>query len=216
MSTDDRRLRELWREREAGSAPSPSCPEPERIWRAVGLESSTGERQALVKHLTGCARCAETWRLAAGLADRSVPQTAAAAAERRWRTRPQLALAAASLVVAVGLGWLALRPGTDRGTAVRATGGDIRSLLQSGQALPRERFLLRWTPGLPGTIYDVEVATIDLKLLARGIALTEPEFLVPTEALAGLPSGTSIAWRVEAALPDGRSVASVTQFNRVR
>jgi hypothetical protein len=215
VSLDDRLLRESWRERAPAGAPSASCPDPARIWSAVALEVSSKERRSLIDHVAGCALCAETWRLAAGLG--GPPRPLATTVRHRATAWPRLALAAASIVVVSGLGWLALErlPGWE--SALRATEPvAIRSLLREGEALPRDGFLLRWTPGPPGTIYDLEVGTIDLKLVTRAMALTVPEYLVPEEALAGLAPGASIAWRVEATLPDGRVVASVTHFNAVR
>lgn len=214
MSTDDRRLRERWLERTPVGAPPTGCPDPERIWRAVALESPASERRSLIDHAAVCAHCAETWRLAAGFTDRTSPQ--AATVRRRAVGWPRLALAAASIVAAVGLGWLALHREADQEAALRATEPAIRSLLEDGEALPRDRFLLRWTPGPPGTIYDFEVGTTDLKLVSRGVALTAAEYLVPAEALESLAPDTSIAWRVVATLPDGRVVTSVTHFNGVR
>lgn len=213
MSSDDSNLRESWRDR-APASPSAACPDAERIWRAVALESSAGERRSVIEHVAACALCAETWRLAAGFGERTAPQ--ATTVRRRPVGLPQLALAAASIVAAVGLGWLALHRWPGQETALRAPEPAIRSLLEDGAALPRDRFLLRWTAGPRGTIYDVEVATTDLKLLARGLALATPEYLVPQDALRDLVPGTSIAWRVEATYPDGRAVASVTHFNGVR
>lgn len=213
MSTDDRRLRERWLERTPVGSPPPGCPDPERIWRAVALESPASERRSLIDHAAVCAHCAETWRLAAGFTERTSPQAATVQRVGGWR---QLALAAASIVAAVGLGWFALHREVGQEAALRATEPAIKSLLEDGTALPRERFLLRWTPGPPGTIYDVEVGTTSLKLVSRGVALTAAEYLVPASSLESLAPGTSIAWRVEATLPDGRVVASVTHFNGVR
>ena len=213
MSTQETRLREEWRERNAAGPVPRGCFEAEQIWRAVALETSASDRRALIDHVATCVRCAENWRLANELVERA-PAPAGALRRHRAVGLPQLALAAASLIAVVGLGWFALHRGTDP-SALRATEPGIRSLLEDGGTLPRERFLLRWTPGPPGTIYDVEIATTELKLVTRGLALTTPEFLVPEGTLANLAPGTSIAWRVEATLPDGRVVTSVTHFNDV-
>ncbi|MBP7147547.1 MAG: hypothetical protein KBD01_08375 [Acidobacteria bacterium] len=214
MSTEESRLREEWRERTpAGPAPR-GCLEAEQVWRAVTLETSARERRSVIDHMSNCARCAEIWRLASELSEH-VPARAQAVRRRRRVGLPRLALAAAALVAAVGLGWFALQRGTDQ-SVLRATEPGLRSLLEDGAALPREHFLLRWTPGPPGTIYDIQIATTELRLVTRGVALTTPEFLVPERALTDLARGTSIAWRVEATLPDGHVVSSVTYFNVVR
>ncbi len=211
MSLDDRHLLEAWRERPAGAGPA-ECPDPERIWRAVALESPEEERRQLIDHLAGCASCAQAWRLAAGLAGPAMAPEPAA----RSSWLPRAMLAAASIVAVVGLGWLALHRSPIPGTALRATEPAILSLLDEGSALPRDRFQLRWSPGPPGTIYDVEVGTSDLRLLSRAMALVDPEYLVPPQAFQDVASGTVIAWRVEATLPDGRVVAGVTHLNIVR
>jgi hypothetical protein len=213
MSTPETRLREEWRERTAAGPVPGGCFDAEQIWRAVALETSVSDRRTLVDHVASCAACAETWRLANELRDQAPAQAGAVRRPRTVGSR-QFALAAATLIAVVGMGWFALHRGPDP-AALRASEPGIRSLLEDGGTLPRERFLLRWTPGPPGTIYDVEVATTELKLVTRGLALTTPEFLVPEGALANLAPGTSIAWRVEAMLPDGRVVTSVTHVNDI-
>jgi hypothetical protein len=212
MSVDDLRLKESWRERSATAAASADCPDAERIWRAVGLESEAEERRAVIEHVGRCAACAETWRLAVGLAD---PARTAAARRRPRRTMPFLLMAASILIA--GFVWVGVRHEPNREAVPRAIEGmTIRSAIEDGVALPRDAFQLRWSAGPKGTIYDVEVGTTDLKLLSRATALTESEYLVPKGALAGLPPNTPIAWRVQATLPDGRVVASVTYLNPVR
>jgi hypothetical protein len=99
---------------------------------------------------------------------------------------------------------------------LRTTAVEIRSALGDATALPRDRFMLRWTPGPRGTIYDIEVATTDLRLLSRQMALTSTEYLVSAEALAGVAAKETIAWRIHATLPDGRVVNSMTFFNSVQ
>ena len=211
---DDRALRDRWRERSYPGAPSPGCPDPETLRRAVALELPVDERRSLVRHVGGCALCAETWRLAVALGD--APRRIAPAVPRRIGSGTRLALAAACLATVALLGWYAVRREGGREETMRAGEPSVRSVLREGQALPREDFRLRWTPGPEGTIYDVEVATADLRLLSRAMALTSPEYRVPADALEGVPAGTTIAWRVEATLPDGRVVASVTHLTPLR
>jgi len=87
----------------------------------------------------------------------------------------------------------------------------IRPLVSAAEALPREQFLLRWAaPGTTGATYDVDVRTEDLRVLASGDGLLEPRFLVPASALAGIPAGTRILWKVDAELLEGGHVSSPT------
>ena len=213
MSIEDRRLTESWRECPAAAATSQDCPDAERIWRAVVLESPVDERRALIAHVATCAQCAENWRIAAGLAA-GARRPSSAAWHRSWGLR-RLILAAASIIAVVGLGWFALETDSRRDTTVRSTEPSISSLVENAGTMPRDRFLLRWTEGPQGTLYDIEVGTTDLKRLARGTALTTSEFLVPESAFADVEPGTPIAWRVEAMLPDGRVIASFTYVNGV-
>jgi hypothetical protein len=178
------------------------------MWAAHELELPAEERAALIDHVEQCASCAEDWRLTAELAGRPAPAVARATRPLRFAS-----LAALLAIVAFG-GWLALResPLSDRSRADVT----IRSLLEEHEPLPRDAFVLRWTPGPEGTIYDVEVGTSDLESVTRAFALRDPEYAVPAEKLAGLSAGTEIAWRVQATLPDGRVVASVTHLNPIR
>ena len=72
------------------------------------------------------------------------------------------------------------------------------------------RDLLRWTAGPEGTTYDLHVTDEDLEVLATARRIGEAEYLVDPEALAGLPPGEKVLWRVVAYLPDGGQVASRT------
>lgn len=213
MSTDDRSLREAWRER-AGSDPV-GCPDADAILRAATGASNAGEFNAIAEHAMRCPACAEAWRLARALA--AGERVAAREVRERTAWRTPL-LAAAALVVAVaGLGLVMLRAPERGDQALRdAAPETLRSTLQDGAALPRDRFVLTWSPGPPGTVYDVEVGTPQLEILIRGRALDVTTFLVPREALEGIPDGGVVAWRVEATWPDGRRISSITHLNQVR
>jgi hypothetical protein len=115
------------------------------------------------------------------------------------------------VAVALGAGvWLARAP---QPIDAPFRGGDapvIRSLSDDGEALPREDFRLRWSPGPEGSRYDVRVTTESLEVVADAQRLAEPSFLVPESALVKLPAGGRVLWRVEALLPGGERVASPT------
>lgn len=210
---------EVARLRRAFAAPAETdaalstCPSPEKIWEAVRGELQPNEAGEIVEHTAVCAACAEDWRLAAAL---QRPETASVipaadrfTAGRRLRNWT-LAAAAALAVAVVGVQWVQ-KP--DSGQVIYREGeqASIQSLLEEGQALPREQFLLRWsTPDTPGATYDVEVSTEDLRVIASADDLREPQLLVPASSLAGVPPGTRLLWKVEAELPDGGRVSSPT------
>lgn len=214
MSADDRDLRDAWRER-APRSPE-GCPDAEAILRAATGRARPAEVRAVAEHAMRCAGCAEDWRLARALAPATTAAQERPAAPRRAWHAPLLA--AAALVIGVaGIGLVALRVPVQPDAAWRdATSTAIRSKLAESSALPRDRFLLVWTPGPPGTVYDIEVGTPSLQVLSRARALTSTVYLVPAERLTSIPAGGVVAWRVEATLPDGRRVASVTHLNQVR
>jgi hypothetical protein len=202
------------------TAPAPqACPPPEKIWEAVRGGLPTGEIQAIVEHMAACPSCAEDWRLAVAL---QKPETASnvviPAAERftLGRRLRSWGLAAAAVLALAVVGVQFVRQ--DAGQAgYRGDGETIQSLVEEGQALPRQQFLLRWSAlETPGATYDVEVSTEDLRVVASADDLREPQLLVPAASLAGLPSGTRLLWKVDAELPEGGQVSSATFVTLVR
>ena len=200
-------------------APEPAaCPQPEKIWEAVRGELPTAQSRAVVEHMAACPSCAEDWRLAVALQKPATASNVISAAERfsmGRRLRTWGLAAAAVLALAVfGVQWA-------QQTRVEPTyrGGEvtIQSLVEEGQSLPRQQFLLSWSaPETPGATYDVEVSTEDLRVVASGDDLREPQFLVPANALAGLPPGARLLWKVDAELPEGGHVTSTTFVTTVQ
>ena len=82
------------------------CPESERIWSAVQLQSPLDERLAIIDHLSECPRCAEAWRLGAELmrerdeTQRTNPPAAGPEKTTSWR-RAILIIAAVALAILV-------------------------------------------------------------------------------------------------------------------
>jgi len=194
-------------------APAPAaCPPPEKVWEAVRGELPPGEIRQVVEHTAVCPACAEDWRLAVALqrpesAVNVIPATHRFTAGQRLRNWGLAAAAVLALAV-VGVQMVQhSQEGTYRGNEPT-----VQSLVDEGRGLPRNQFLLRWSvTDTPGATYDVEVSTGDnLRVIASGDDLREPQLLVPESALAALPAGTRIFWNVDAELPQGEHVRSPT------
>jgi len=227
MNMEDEELSRL-RRAFAISQPAPApetCPAPEKIWEAVRGELPPGEVEAIVQHTAVCASCAEDWRLAGVLqtAEPAVSTAPAPAGVVRYgpwqRVRTYVLAAAAMLAVAVvGIQvYQAQQP--DQGAAGYREGQQdaIQSRIADGAPLPRDRFLLRWSaPAAAGATYDVEVSTEDLRVVSSAEDLRTPELQVPARAMAGLPVGSRLLWKVEADLPDGSHLSSPTFVTTVQ
>lgn len=216
---DLERLREAFAA-PAGPPPNPdACPSPERIWAAARGELSASEVREVIDHTIACAACAEDWRLAAALdrearAADGVAETRTASSLRSPFGRPWLSAVAAIFV----LGIVVVIPGLrkdDPAPIYRGEDGAIQPLLAPGEALPREGAVLRWA-GPPGAVYDVQVTTEDLHVIAKAGGLETSELRIPADALRDLPAGATLLWRVEATLPDGTELASETFSNPLR
>jgi hypothetical protein len=208
------RLRAWFLAEAAATPPAGGCSGRDRIWEAALGSLPAPERTILLDHAADCASCAEVWRLAreviAGAGSALFPAAGRAPHRHRsvvaWAWGLPTAAAAALLVVLVAPRLLrdAAPPAAfrDEGAA------SLASLVPSGAALPRDAFVLSWSPGPPGSLYDVEVATSDVRTVASAEGLDAARYRVPAEALAHLPAGTRLLWRVEALLPDGTRIAS--------
>ena len=212
----DERLRERFIDPAQGASSREDCPEAERISRAARGEAPFDEVQALLDHAASCAACTVAWRLARESA-LAQGETVKARRITPWQ-RPVLRYAAAAVIV-VAVAGVALREWSRRPAdeaGFRTTGeAAIRTAIPDGGELPREAFLLRWTPGPAGTRYTVLVSDERLTPIAEGANVVATEYLVPEAALAGLPSGARVLWQVRATLPDGTRVATQTFVARV-
>jgi len=85
----------------------------------------------------------------------------------------------------------------------------VQSMLPEGVRLPRDAFVLRWA-GPEGARYDVQVATEDLRVLAKARGIEATEYRVPEERLRDLAPGARIVWQVEAVFSDGSRITSVS------
>jgi len=116
-------------------------------------------------------------------------------------------LIAATMVAAVGLsvwwGWSPQKP-----RVAQRAGNEtevLRSRIDPEEALPQQAFVLSWEAEPPwrDARFSVTVTTEDLTPVAAAHGLEETSYEVPAEALAALPAGARLLWRVEAVRPDG-------------
>jgi hypothetical protein len=207
----DERLRAEFMRMDGAADRGAGCPPPERLVMASRGELARAEREEVFLHLTRCPACAAAWRAARELA--SGDETAGVQPAPRRILRPgwtRLA-AAAVLVALVGAGVYFLYPDQESEPLYRTQEHRwLQSVTGEEQVLDRENFLLRWTAGPDGTFYDIQVLSARLDLLKGKNGLDRPEYLVPAEALEGVPSGSRILWQVTARLPDGRRLESET------
>ena len=196
----------------------PDCPTPEAIWDAVTGGSTSGDAATIADHTSRCFACAEAWRLArefCGATGAEPGSEGAAPAPGVPGIRTWTALAAAGVVLAAGLGLLMIRQGSP--PAVMRAGEEVAivSLVAETTPLSREACVLRWSEPGAGARYTVRVGTEDLSPVAHAENLDRPEYTVEAKDLEKVPPGAAIIWRVEAALPDGRRLASPGFRNRV-
>ncbi len=209
---DTSRLKEAWEALSERAEPQGDCPEPEKLLEAVRGTLPPEETRELVAHFSGCPACAEAWRLARELeAGTGSGERQPAPRESGGRRRMLWAAAAGVVLLVAVIHQLWVRSGTSPTPVYRdEVPTTIRSLVPEDEPLPREDFLLRWSPGPAGSLYEVEVTTASLVVVASAPDLEEPSYQVPPSALADLPAAARLYWRVETTLPDGSRVASQT------
>ncbi len=224
MSQDVESLKAAFLAR-TGGASRADCPEAAEIWEAVAGQAPPPRLAQVVDHLSACPACRESWLLARELTEgspqeepqRNVSRFAASKRPAVWMWSAAAAVAAA---VAVWVALPALREThwlSDPNAPFRGSpSGELRSLVPESQLQPRSHLVLRWSPAAPGARYRVRVTTTTLTSLAGASDLEAPEYLVPEQSLAPLPSGATVLWQVSASLPDGRYITSPTFVARVR
>jgi hypothetical protein len=200
----------------ATAQPLDDCPEPARLWAAARGEAPD-EIRDLIDHTASCPVCAEAWRLALRLED-AAPAGGQSILRRPAVARWWPAAAAAALVVALVGGYQLREPASAPVPTLRSGAeSGLVSDLAEGAVLPRDAGVLAWhvEPAREGLRYAVQVTTDDLRPLVTSAELETPRFAVPASALAQLPPGARILWRVEAFLPDGRPLTSQTFSVRI-
>lgn len=204
------RLRELFAS-EAGFESAEEAPDAERIWLALAGELPAEERKGVVEKVAANPEWAEAWRLAVELREASGVGRQARVLAWKPALRSRYLAAAATIVLALGLGWLWRDAFQTEQPVFRDTGrAPIESLVPAEQPLPRDRFVLRWSPGPEGSRYGLVVTTESLAPVASEVDLEVAEHQIPGEALRDLATGTRILWQVTERRPDGSEVVSAT------
>jgi hypothetical protein len=204
-------LRRALAERAEHGSRAPVCPPLEEFWDAQSGAVSAARTRDLIEHTTTCPACAEAWRLAHALGAMEQENPARRPSSGRW----QVGLAAAAVVVlAIGVATqIPTERKRDPDAGYRSGQTlEIQSLVPESQPLPRDDFVLRWSPGPDGAVYAFTLTTESFEPVDAAEGLADPERRVDTERLAGLESGKRLLWRAEALLPDGRKVQSDTFF----
>jgi len=191
----DERLRQALERAAEVAGSGEECPPAEQIVLSGRGELGTEEDVRVILHLARCTACGTGWKIAREVAAGGAPLSFPAGRDRPIVTRGwfRLAAAAAVVVVAVGLGVVFLTPEHELAPVYRTQEGRwLSSGVDESKPLARGAFVLRWTAGPEGTLYDVRVLSEKLEPVASSTGLERPEFQVPEEALAELESGSRV------------------------
>ncbi|HUM13799.1 MAG TPA: hypothetical protein VLT82_22820 [Myxococcaceae bacterium] len=214
-------LRAAWAARPP-TAPGPGCPPPDAIWEAVAGQRAEDEVRTMLEHSLGCPDCSALWRLARELRSVDEPRAAAtfpAGPVPLWRARPIRWFAAVGTLAAAAVVALAILPrgGTHAPAPVVRGAEEFRLRADpASETLPRAHPVLRWTGAPDGSRYTVVVSKRDLTVLFRKSGLAAAELELPADALADVPAGGEVVWRVEAIAPGGRRISSEAFLSRVQ
>lgn len=228
MSDDTRsvdRLREAFAAREGKPRPEDRAFDDAEVWAASRGELDDERTRELLDLAARDPECAESWRLALAMqraqkgrpAESETDQVArAGSATGKRRLGWFAAVAAAALAVLLVPLWINDVQREQAPAEFREqVSFEIESLVASDTALPRDGFVLEWSPGPEGTLYAVEIADRDVTILAAARDLAQPRYEVAPEALESVAPGGTVLWRVEAILPDGAQLESPTFRVRV-
>ena len=189
------------------------CPDAEKIFEAAAGNLTRDQRMTVLDHVAQCADCTEAWRFAMESGARPVVAEESSASipqgRTRWMPMRQAALMA-SVVLAVGITAYLGRPISDETPRYRDAVEPLAPASRVPENLPRDRFVLKWSPGPQGSSYSVRLSTADLTLLLVQHNVASPELTVPASALTQVKSGDRLLWQVEVRLPNGQQVPSET------
>jgi len=191
----------------------------DRIWQAVRGELSFHEVEEMADEAGRSPQMAAEWRLATELSNQlnGVDDNVVVPLGRPSFVRWAIGLAAAAaIIVGVALPLSrSLGPGTAP-TLRAAEEPEIKSAMPPTQVLPRSAFELRWTSAGDRSLYEIIVTDTNLETIDRASYLELPSYVVPEAALARLPEGAEVWWKVDATRADGRRISSPTFINRVQ
>jgi len=214
----DRRLRALLRD-EAGD-PS-DTPDPEfdaQVEALLSGDLDEAEAQDLAGQLLDDPELAFQVRVAVEMQHAREEEEAAAApavtrsnAGSRWAWATAFAAAAALLVFVVARP-PPLPPGGE--SPVRSGTFPLLAPTQPSATLPRDAFVLEWTGGPTGAVYELFVTTPSLQPVYQARELPAPRHTVPASALKPYPTGSRFVWRVVAVTDEGRRIHS-TAFEAI-
>jgi hypothetical protein len=182
-----------------GSASRAGCPAPEALLAAVERTGPEEERMRAINHAMTCADCGEELELL---------RASRVVRDRPRASRIGFALAASALV-AIGLGYYAMRGGQLSAGADDLMRGDTDVQLTTpatDATEPLRSLTWRAVPGAAG--YIVEIRRDDGTLVLRS-ASGDTVFAVP-ESIAAQTTG-DVYWGVTAALSDGTERRSSTR-----
>ncbi len=211
---DDATLQDAYQAAVARSGGDCGPDDVEKVWQAVTGDLDAGQRRDLIDRMATDPALARAWRVAVELDRARGGQSRAGRQPTRWMPAALMGLAAA-VVVAVGLRVLVLNR-TPADTFRAAGGATVQSLVASDATLPRDAFVLRWTPGPEGSRYAVRATTEDLRVLTTVNEIAVPEYKVGRDALAGVPAGARVLWQIVVSAPGGETISSQTFVVRVQ
>ncbi|MET0985136.1 MAG: hypothetical protein ABW034_06995 [Steroidobacteraceae bacterium] len=210
------RLARAFAAREQSRTALDHCPQAEQLFEAAAGGLDREQRLRIVDHVSQCAECAEAWRVAMELGARPASDVQPSRApflsglHLRWRGMDTRRFAlAASLFVAVGIAAYMIIP-TQEAPPYREVADSRAPVAQVSGSLPRDRFLLRWSPGPQGSTYALRLSTADLKPLFAKEGLTHPEFIVPAAVFEDVATGAQLLWQVEVWRRSGQRSTSET------
>lgn len=190
------------------------CPDPGILWESARGKLDRTAEEELMLHIAACPDCATAWELAREMAEtaeqREGPVVPLTSRRRPFWRRPRMLAAAATVLLAVGLGGtLLLRAPTPSPTVYRDEPGRVVVRAAPGSLrVPRGACRLRWTGAPEGSRFDLLVTDGELNVLFEAHRLREPACLVPAEKLP--PAGGTILWRVTVHAPGGGTATSPT------
>lgn len=195
------RLRELYTSHIATRRPADraACPAPEALQALVRREGAEEERLATLDHAMSCADCRAEFDLLRSIEEAGKRLAGAGSTTRRSWMMP--AALAASLLLAVGVGRLALAPSEDDILRGGPEGEAVTLLSPPREAKAGTPLLFSWHTVPGATRYRLEVLDGDGDVALE--AETTDTLLAP-EAAVGLPAGEYQWWVTASVSPAPR------------